>query len=298
MTEVHAGLLVIDKPIGLTSHDVVNKVRWLSGMRRVGHTGTLDPLATGVLVLAVGRATRLIEYVVGRTKKYQAVIRLGQETNTYDGEGEIIAERPVTVSVAQLESALGQFRGRIEQVPPMFSAIKQDGQPLYKLARRGHTLERPARPITVHELKLMDWRPPEVELFVHCSTGTYVRSLAHDLGQALGCGGHLIALRRLAVGGFSLSQAVPLAMLDRENWLAHLLPMDRAVDHLPAIVLPKDETQLLQNGQQIACHPGQLSGEIVRVYDEHGRFIGLVERQGDDPDCHWQPHKILAPATN
>jgi tRNA pseudouridine55 synthase len=220
MTEAHIGLLVINKPIGLTSHDVVNKVRWLSGIRRVGHAGTLDPLASGVLLLAVGRATRLIEYLVGRSKRYQAVVRLGQETDTYDREGEVVAERPVQVTDSQLEAALERFRGPIEQVPPMFSAVKQGGQPLYRLARRGQAVERPARAITIYELSLLDWRPPEIELLIHCSSGTYIRSLAHDLGQVLGCGGHLATLRRLAVGDFTLDQAVPLPVLDRKTgWL-------------------------------------------------------------------------------
>jgi tRNA pseudouridine55 synthase len=294
MTEAHIGLLVINKPIGLTSHDVVNKVRWLSGIRRVGHAGTLDPLASGVLLLAVGRATRLIEYLVGRSKRYQAVVRLGQETDTYDREGEVVAERPVQVTDSQLEAALERFRGPIEQVPPMFSAVKQGGQPLYRLARRGQAVERPARAITIYELSLLDWRPPEIELLIHCSSGTYIRSLAHDLGHVLGCGGHLATLRRLAVGDFTLDQSVPLPVLERENWLAHLLPPDRAVDHLPAIILPEADVVSLRNGQQVNCRPDQAVAPLVRAYHEDGRFIGLVVHEGSDPHGRWQPRKILA----
>ncbi|MFW5942793.1 MAG: tRNA pseudouridine(55) synthase TruB, partial [Chloroflexota bacterium] len=197
------GLLNVDKPLHLTSHDVVARVRRLCDTRRVGHAGTLDPLASGVLVLAVGRATRLLEYVVGQPKEYQARVRLGQETNTYDGEGEITAQRPVPVTRADVEQALQQFRGDIAQIPPMYSALKKGGKRLYELARQGKEVEREARRVTIYDLEILTWDRPVLTVRVRCSTGTYIRSLAHDLGQALGTGAYLSGLRRTAIGAFS-----------------------------------------------------------------------------------------------
>jgi tRNA pseudouridine55 synthase len=199
-----SGVLCVDKPLGMTSHDVVGRTRRVAGLRRVGHAGTLDPLATGVLLLCLGRAARLIEYLVGHDKVYETTVRLGQTTATYDAEGEVLAERPfLHLTLSQIEAALEAFRGDIVQQPPIYSAIKQGGQPLYKLARQGKTeVARPYRPVTIHELTRLSWEPPHLSLRIACSSGTYIRSLGYDLGEALGCGGHLSALRRLAVGRF------------------------------------------------------------------------------------------------
>lgn len=285
------GILNIDKAEGMTSHDVVSQMRRLSGIRRIGHTGTLDPLATGVLLLCIGRATRLSEYLLGRNKRYKAAIRLGQETNTYDAEGEIVAEKPVEVSKETIEAALDSFRGSISQVPPMFSAVKKDGKPLYVLARQGVEIERPSREVTIYNLELLDWQPPYLRLDVTCSSGTYIRSLAHDLGQQLGCGGHITALRRTAVDNFTVEEAVTLETLTAETWSQHLLPADSAVAHLPAVEFTAEAAAALQLGQRIAWDDESTLPELARAYDETGLFIGIIT----SGPGYWQPHKILVP---
>ncbi len=196
------GILIIDKPSGLTSHDVVNRVRRATKIRQVGHAGTLDPMATGVLVVCLGQATRVSEYLLGHDKAYRATIRLGIETNTYDADGEIVATHDVNVDRAEVERALAQFVGEIQQVPPMYSAIKRDGQKLYELARQGIEIERAARSVIIHSIELRDYQAPDATIDVRCSAGTYIRSIAHDLGAALGTGGHLIDLT--AHGGRSI----------------------------------------------------------------------------------------------
>ena len=205
------GFLIIDKPAGISSHDVVRRVRKAAGMRRVGHAGTLDPLATGILPIALGDATRLIEYFANREKGYSATMRLGSETDTQDSEGEVLATAAWdTVTSAQLEQMLQSFRGDIEQVPPMYSALKKDGVPLYRLARQGIEIERPARNMTIHSLKVTRFEPPEVDFDVVCSKGTYVRTLCHDIGRQLGSLAHMTSLRRFLHGSFDLSAAVTL----------------------------------------------------------------------------------------
>ncbi len=286
------GLLVIDKPLGGTSHDVVNRIRRVSGVRRVGHAGTLDPLATGVLLLCVGRATRLVEYLVGHGKMYETTVRLGQTTNTYDAEGEVVQERPFShISPSQIEQALTQFRGTIQQIPPLYSAIKKDGQPLYKLARKGEVVDVPPREVTIHELTLLGIELPEVQLRVHCSSGTYIRSLGHDLGEALGCGGHLSMLRRTAVGKFTTQQATPLTELTQENVTDYLLPSDTAASHLPRLDLNQVETARLLMGQFIQKSSKAPQAELVRAYGEDGRFVGMVVAEGDQ----WRPKKMFHP---
>jgi tRNA pseudouridine55 synthase len=284
------GFLNVDKPSGLTSHDVVNRVRRLAGTRRVGHAGTLDPLATGVLVIGVGRATRLLEYVAGQTKEYQAAVHFGVATTTYDAEGEIVAKRPITFTRAELESTLTQFRGEILQIPPMYSAIKKGGTSLYVLARQGKEVAREARPVTIHELELSHWESPVACLRVVCSTGTYIRSLAHDLGERLGCGAHLSALRRTSVGRFSMASAIPLETLTADNWGQFCQPPDAAVAHLARLELDPDAARRLAMGQPIPRQLGEPAIEIARVYAVHGEFIGVaVLEEG----C-WRPKKIWA----
>jgi tRNA pseudouridine55 synthase len=285
-----SGLLNLDKPVDVTSHDVVNQVRRLSSMRQVGHAGTLDPLATGVLLVCLGPATRLVEYLVGRPKQYRATIRLGQETNTYDADGEVVAERPLNVTQEEVAAALAHFQGVIEQIPPMFSAIKQGGQPLYKLARQGIDTPRPPRQVTVYAIELRAWKPPHVEIQLTCSAGTYVRSIAHDLGRMLGCGGHIAALRRTAVGNFTLDSAVPLNELDREKLLALLQPPDTAVSHLPRLNLTEAEATAARQGRRVP-RPARDSDDdtLVRAYHPDGRFLGILRAT----ESTWQPHKIL-----
>jgi tRNA pseudouridine55 synthase len=290
--ELHpsGGVLNIDKPAGLTSHDVVNRIRRLAGLRRVGHAGTLDPLATGVLLVCLGRATRLVEYLTGQPKTYLATIRLGQTTNTYDAEGEITAEKPVMATEQEIETALAAFRDTISQLPPMFSAVKQGGRPLYKLARQGEEVERAARQVTIYELELLDWQPPDLQLRVVCSAGTYIRSLAHDLGRTLGCGGHITELRRTAIGSFTIETAVPLDNLTSDNLATHLLPAEAAVQQFPRLDVTAEEALSLQQGKQIGRQSSQPNAPLVRAYDENGRFLGILT----SIENGWQPHKIFS----
>jgi tRNA pseudouridine55 synthase len=276
------GVLCVDKPLGMTSHDVVNRIRRLAGLRRVGHAGTLDPLATGVLLLCLGRATRLIEYMVGHDKVYETTVRLGQTTATYDAEGEVVVERPFRhLTLSQIEEALQPFRGDIQQQPPLYSAIKQGGQPLYKLARQGKTeVVRPFRPVTIHELALLNWEPPHLSLRIGCSSGTYIRSLGYDLGEALGCGGHLSALRRLAVGDFGLETAVPLADLTPDNMTDYLLPPDTAVRHLPRLELTETAAEAILQGKVIP-QTSPATAKLARAYNLSGQFLGIVGSQDD-----------------
>jgi tRNA pseudouridine55 synthase len=289
MTE---GILNIDKPPGLTSHDVVNRVRRLAGLRRVGHAGTLDPLATGVLLVCLGRATRLVEYLVGQPKTYETVIRLGQSTDTYDAEGQVVAERPYTpITPDDLGHALAQFRGPIQQTPPLYSAIKRAGQPLYKLARQGIAVEVAAREVTIEELEVTAVNLPFLSLRVACSSGTYIRSLAHDLGEVLGCGGHVMALRRTAVGDFKIATALPLDHLTPENLNSCLLPMETAVAHLPRLDVSAEAATRLLQGQPIP-RPNQPEANLAQVYGPQNNFLGIVTADATS----WQAHKMFPSA--
>lgn len=284
------GLLVVDKPAGMTSHDVINRVRRVAGLRRVGHAGTLDPLATGVLLVCLGRATRLVEYLVGQPKTYVTTVRLGQTTDTYDADGEVVQERPFAhITPVLITQALAPLRGPIQQKPPIYSAIKKDGQPLYKLARRGEQVEVPLREVTIYELSLLALNLPEIELEINCSSGTYVRSLAHDLGEALGCGGHVASLRRTAVGNFTAAQAVALADLTRDTMGDFLQPMITAVAHLPRLDLSIEEATDMENGRFVQQQPNQPQADLVQAYAADGRFVGIAKAN----DALWQPHKIF-----
>lgn len=283
-----AGLLVIDKPTGPSSHDVVGRVRRLTGTRRVGHAGTLDPLASGVLLVCVGRATRLVEYLVGLDKVYETKVRLGRATTTYDAEGQVTAERPVMVTEADILAALPAFRGPVRQRVPHFSAVKRDGQPLYKSARRGDIVDLPEREVTIHSLDLLAYEPPLLELRMAVSSGTYVRSLAHDLGEALGCGGHVTALRRTAVGRFTLADAAPLDDLTVDNLAARLLPLEATVAHLPRVEFSSEEARLLGHGQWVAAPPDATTGDRV-AFEPDGRFLGIVVAE----EGVWRPWKIF-----
>lgn len=283
------GILCIDKPPGPTSHDVVSRVRRLANTRKVGHGGTLDPLASGLLVLGIGRATRLLEYILGQPKEYQALVRLGQTSSTYDGEGEIVDSGSTEVSEADLIAALVRFRGQIRQVPPMYSALKREGKPLYELARQGVAVEREARDVTIYELELLSYEPPDLTLHVKCSSGTYIRSLAHDLGQELNSGAYLAGLRRTAVGPFQLNEAAPLQTLTTEALDDHVQSMDSAVIHLSRLELPGVDAGRLATGQRIPRRAGDPEEALVRVYDEAGVFVGIARQEGD----RWRPHKIF-----
>ena len=275
-----SGILLLDKPVGPTSHDAVARVRRAAGLRRVGHAGTLDPLADGLLVLGLGPAARFLEYLVGLDKTYETTVRLGQATTTYDAEGDVTAEHPVSVSAAQLTAALDAFRGPIRQRVPSHSAVKRDGRPLYESARRGEVIDLPQRDVVIHALDLLAFDPPLVTLRVACSSGTYIRSLAHDLGAALGCGGHVAALRRTAVGVFSVDGAVPLDTLTPESVAAALLPPAAAVAHLPRLEVDESEATRLSLGQRLAAPPDALAGNAA-AFGPDGRFLGVVEVDGD-----------------
>jgi len=277
---VNAGLLLIDKPIGPTSHDVVARVRRLAGLRRVGHAGTLDPLAGGLLLVGLGPATRFLEYLVGLDKTYETTVRLGVSTTTYDAEGEPTTERPVALAAGQVAAALDAFRGPLRQRVPPHSAVKRDGRPLYERARRGEALDLPERAVVVYALELLAFAPPNVTLRVVCSSGTYIRSLAHDLGAALGCGGHVAALRRTAVGTFSVDDAAPLDALTPASVAAHLLPPEAAVAHLPRLDVGEAEAARLSVGQRLAAPDGALPGEVA-VFGPDGRFVGVAVVDGD-----------------
>ena len=275
-----SGILLLDKPIGPTSHDAVARVRRAAGLRRVGHAGTLDPLASGLLLLGLGPAARFLEYLVGLDKSYETTIRLGQSTTTYDAEGEVTAERPVEVTAEQIAAALDAFRGPIRQRVPPHSAVKRDGRPLYESARRGQVVELPEREVVIHALDLLAFDPPHLTLRVACSSGTYIRSLAHDLGAALGCGGHVAALRRTAVGAFSVAGTLPLDGLTAESVAAALLPPAAAVAHLPRLDVDEIEATRLSLGQRLPAPPDAPAGHAA-AFGPDGRFLGVVEVDGD-----------------
>lgn len=287
------GVLNVDKPAGWTSHDVVGKVRRLAGLRQVGHAGTLDPMATGVLVLCLGKATRLLEYLTGQAKIYLAEVTLGAATDTYDAEGEVTTRLPVpALTREQLDRALDPLRGEIMQRPPAYSALKRDGVALYKRARAGEEIEVEPRPVTVYELAVLHFDGQAVQLRIRCGAGTYVRSIAHDLGQALGCGGHLSALRRTAVGPFTIATAATLAQLAEPGALAAaLLPGDAAVAHLGRVDMAGDEAIRLLHGQAVPATTPDLAGP-ARAYGPDERFLGIV---AFDPQRRvWRPQKMLA----
>jgi tRNA pseudouridine55 synthase len=289
------GFLVVDKPGGITSHDAVARVRRAGGRAlKIGHAGTLDPMATGVLVLALGVATRLVEWATDHDKRYRAELTLGVETDTFDAEGRVVAERPVAVSPVDLERALEGLRGEIDQRPPAFSAIQVGGRRLYDLARRGQAVEAPLRRITIRELRLLDYQAPRATIELLCSKGTYVRSLAHDLGRALGCGAHLSALRRLASGAFELADAVGLEAAVAEIAAGRgerlLRPLELAVAELPRLAPGAEGVAALRLGQPWAP-PAEPIWPIMlgRAHDPGGELVAIVEwREGA-----WWPRKVL-----
>lgn len=286
------GVLVIDKPTDWTSHDVVAKARGLTGIRQIGHSGTLDPMATGVLVLCVGKATRLLEYLTGLPKIYQAGISLGATTDTYDATGTIIDQHALPeLSTEALEQTLDEFRGEIMQTPPAYSAIKRNGEAQYKRARRGEEVVLDARPVTVYELSLVDFGDGVIQIRLTCSAGTYVRSIAHDLGVVLGCGAHLSSLRRMAVGPFGIDQAVTLQQLAEEDWHRFLLPPSAAVAHLPRVDLAEGEASRLIHGLSIAARFPVAQG-LTCAFDPAGQLVAVV--RPDLKQQTWQPVKVLA----
>ena len=276
------GVLLLDKPLGWSSNDALQKVKWLLRAEKAGHTGTLDPLATGVLPLCFGAATKFSQLQLDADKTYEAVVRLGLKTSTADAEGDVIETRAVNVSEADIQRVLLQFTGPIRQIPPMHSALKKDGKALYEYARAGIEIEREAREVTIHKLKTVPARvdpdQPAIKIIVKCSKGTYIRTLGEDIGEALGCGAHLSALRRIETGGFSVSQSVTLEALEamtEDQRLACLLPVDALLPNHAAVTLDNENA---------------------------GRFLSGVRRRGSWPDQGMvavygtQPHALLGTA--
>ena len=275
------GILVIDKPAGWTSQDVAAKLRGVFHERRVGHGGTLDPMATGVLPIFIGRATRAAEFAESAEKEYIAGLRLGLVTNTQDTTGEALEEHPVSVTREEVQAALQRFLGQISQIPPMYSAIKINGQKLYELARKGKEVARKPRSITIHELELLEGGGAEYLLRVRCSKGTYVRTLCHDLGAALGCGGCMSSLRRTRAGSFTLEQALTMQQV-LEFAAEHdpqqlLMPADALFAEAPPLIVTMGQAAKLKNGAQIK--DWQFAPGTYRVYAEDGEFLllGRVE---------------------
>ncbi|QZX82435.1 tRNA pseudouridine(55) synthase TruB [Metapseudomonas otitidis] len=282
-----SGILILDKPRGMSSNQALQKVRWLLNAEKAGHTGSLDPLATGVLPLCFGEATKFSQYLLDADKGYETVAQLGVTTTTGDAEGEVLERRDVTVGRDELEAALGRFRGEIQQVPPMYSALKKDGQPLYKLARAGEVVEREARSVTITRLELLAFDSTKATLSVSCSKGTYIRTLVEDLGQVLGCGGHVAELRRTQAGPFNLSQAISLEELEKahaeggnEALDRFLLPSDSGLEHWPLVQLSEHSAYYWLHGQPVRAPEAPKFG-MLRVQDHTGRFIGIGEVSDD-----------------
>lgn len=299
------GFLNIDKPSGLTSFDVVRQLRRAAGTKRVGHTGTLDPAATGVLPIAIGAATKLVDELVGARKRYIGTITLGVETDTYDADGEIVAESDAgAVTEAQVESALATFHGELMQTPPAYSAVKRDGVPAYKAARAGKPHALDPRPVTVHSLELLSIDGPVLTIEVECGKGFYMRTLAHDVGELLAVGGHLNALRRMAVGRFVEADATPLdeavSLLERGE-LANLVhALDCVLEDWPALILARDSVAVVRNGRDVQpalvnLHRAGDAGERARAYGPDGRLVALLEASAIAGV--WHPYRVFsAPA--
>lgn len=273
------GVLVVDKPAGMTSHDVVDRVRRALATKKVGHAGTLDPDATGVLVMGVGRATRFLGYVQTTPKRYRAAVTFGVATSTQDASGEIVSERPAAgLDARSVEAAARSFRGEIEQIPPMVSAVKVGGERLYRKARRGEEVERAPRRVTIYELVVTSFEPgprPRASLDVRCSAGTYVRTLVHDLGERLGCGAHLHSLRRTEAGGFTAADAVPLDGLDEHA----LLPLEEVARPLQRLAIGAEEAAAVADGKPISA-PAAVPEGALRALFSGGRLLAVYKRSG------------------
>ena len=285
------GVLLLNKPVGITSNAALQKAKWLLNAKKAGHTGTLDPFADGLLPLCFGEATKFSAYLLDADKHYRAVFQLGVTTTTGDPEGEILGTHDVVVNCADIAAVLPRFIGEIEQIPPMHSALKHQGRPLYEYARAGIEVDRPPRKVTIRALEMIECTPPRVVLDVQCSAGTYIRTLAQDIGAALGCGAHLTALTRIAAGGFELKQAHTLAnleTLDLGQRHALLLPADCLVAHLPAVQLDATDAEALCQGRSVA-HPTTPPG-LTRVYTASHAFIGLADADAG----HLVPRRLMA----
>ena len=295
------GFINLFKPPGITSMDALRRIKRITGQRqKVGHGGTMDPLARGVLPVCFGQATRLMDYVTGGLKRYRVEVALGVTTTTYDAEGEVVKTGDCQgLTEAMVEESLRPWIGLVKQTPPMYSAIKIDGKRLYKLARAGIEVEREARPVEIHDIKIMEFAPPKLVLEVECGRGTYMRSLAHDVGEALGCGGHVADLVRLLCGGFPAEESVTLEQLEDagdgpDGWRKNLFPVDWVLRGLKSVTLGQQAEEYLRHGQAVALGRPELDAgylEEYRAYNSEGVFLALVRY--DRPANSWQPVKVF-----
>lgn len=279
------GVLLLDKAVGVSSNTALQQVRRLYQAEKAGHTGVLDPLASGLLPICFGEATKFAQYLLDADKAYLATLKLGEASSTGDAEGEIIATGESQFQIQEFQAACAALTGKIRQVPPMFSALKHEGKPLYEYARKGIVIERKARDIEIYQIDIQSFMPPEVEISVRCSKGTYIRTLSEDIAQQLGTFAHLTALRRTATAGFQLAESFSLIDLQEKTdaeRLGVLLPCDALISHLPALNLSEHEIRCLRFGQSIAAENRIDTTSPLRVYHNNGEFIGLVE---------WLPHK-------
>lgn len=297
---MYDGILNVDKPYGITSMDVVRRLKRASGQKRVGHGGTLDPIATGVIPICFGQATRMMEYLINGSKEYKAAVELGVITDTYDALGEIVETKDASaVTITDVENAIAGFTGVIDQVPPMYSALKKNGKRLYELARQGVEVEREARSVTVNDIKIVDWESPVVTIEVSCGRGFYMRSLAYDLGNVLGCGGHMKSLVRLKSGAFHLETALSLQeaedrLLEGE-WQDILHSPDVVISSLNALVVGKQTEDLIRNGRTLPVElriPRGKPDERCRAYSVDGRFLAILAF--DSASGQWRPDKVFA----
>ncbi len=291
----HSGFLNLDKPLHLTSHDVVARVRRryrsLTGSKKVGHAGTLDPLASGVLVLCLGKATRLSDFVMRGKKIYRGQVRLGKETTTYDAGGPFVGSSQNTdhITLDLVARQLKQFIGEVQQIPPMYSAIKVKGQKLYELARQGQSIQREPRLVNIDSIDILVWDNPRLELEIRCSAGTYIRSLAHDLGQALGTGAHLSALQRIASGSFKIESSISLErVLSDDDWLQEIVPPHAALADEISIVLSAADIQQIRHGRAINRQQ-DFDAEHIFAFAADNRLVAILKPQGDI----WKPHKVF-----
>lgn len=283
------GVVLLDKPTGMSSNKALQKVKHHFNAKKAGHTGSLDPLATGLLPICFGQATKISEYLLNSHKRYTTVIKLGEVTDTLDGDGEVVARAKVDVSDEQIEAALEKFKGKIKQVPPMYSALKKNGQPLYKLARKGEVIDRPARDMTVFELTASRIDETLVELKVHCSSGFYIRSLAHDLGQILGCGAHVHELRRTHIKSISLERSLPLDKVLESTVSDVLLPIDVMIADMPKKVISDEQRSSLKHGRKTPVEEPFETG-FMRLYDENEQLFAIGEI---DDKKHLKTKKIF-----
>jgi tRNA pseudouridine55 synthase len=278
-----SGVLLLDKPLGFSSNQALQKIKWLLQAAKAGHTGTLDPLATGLLPLCFGEATKFAHYLTDADKTYIATIKLGVTTSTGDAEGEVLSSQPVNLTQSQFEQACHQFVGEISQIPPMYSALKHEGKALYEYARAGVEIERKARNVNIYSIKQNSFASDVANITVTCSKGTYIRTLAEDIGHMLGCGAHLIGLRRTATANYQIADAITLEQFEAmtaEQRESILLPVDSAIQHLPAITLDEYCAFYLHQGQSV-WRSGMIPAGLLRLYDEQQVFLGLGELASD-----------------